>query len=76
MNRVTITERPKRVTIFHNGVTHTSRWRESGGNDGELFEVQGSASLLKAALTAWDGPNEFELTDEELAQRSGGWWSP
>jgi len=74
--KIKVTERPKRVEIERNGQTHSARWRERGGNDGELYDVVGNESLCKAALTAWCGEREFELTDEELAARGGGWWSP
>jgi len=70
-----ITERPKRITVERNGKTHTARWRQQGGNDGELFEVEGDHGLLRAVFTAWDGPNEFELTDQKADERGGGWWS-
>jgi len=71
-----ITERPQRVTVVREGVTHTARWRQHGGNDGELFEVHGDKSLLQAVMVAWLGERNFELTDEELVERGGGWWTP
>ncbi len=74
--KITVTERPQRVTVERNGQTHTARWRQRGGNDGELFEVEGDEHLLRAALTAWYGERTFELTDTELHQRGGGWWAP
>jgi len=76
MIKCKVTERPQRVTAEYNGQTHTARWRQRGGNDGELFEVQGDEYLLKAVLTAWTGQREFELTEQELHQQGGGWWAP
>lgn len=73
--KCTVTERPKRVTVKRNGQVHTARWRQVGGNEGELFEVEGDESLLRAVLVAWDGEREFELTDEELSEQGGGWWT-
>ena len=73
---VKITERPRTVTVVRDGQTHTGRWHECVGNDGQLYDTHGDFNLLRAALTAWDGDNEFELTDEELADRGGGWWAP
>lgn len=69
---VKITERPNTCTVTYKGRTHTCRWR----NEEVVTNVIGDECLLKAALTAWDGPNEFVLTADELKERSGGWWSP
>ena len=71
-----VTERPQRVEVEREGQTHTARWRQVDGNEGELFEAEGDESLLRAVLVAWDGKGEFELTDEELSEQGGGWWSP
>jgi hypothetical protein len=71
-----VSESPKTVSVERNGQAHHARWRQRGGNDGELFEVQGDENLLRAVLTAWDGEREFELTDQELVARGDGWWAP
>ena len=74
--KIEVSLRPKRVTVTRNGQIHSARWRDRDGNDGELYDVNGTQNLLKAALTAWSGERHFQLTDDELAARSGGWWSP
>ena len=71
---ITVTLSPKRVTVTRNGQQHHARWRDRNGNDGELYDVSGSQNLLKGVLTAWNGERHFQLTDDELAARSGGWW--
>jgi hypothetical protein len=70
--KVTVTERPQRVRVEYDGVVHTARWR----SDETLSEVVGNESLLRAALTAWLGDREFEISPEDLGKRSGGWWTP
>ena len=72
--RITITQRPQQVTIKRDCFTHSARWKQRGGGDATLFDVVGDENLCRAALTAWSGPNVFELTDDELAERGGGWW--
>lgn len=76
MIKIRVTLRPQKVVVERNGQTHSARWRQRDGNDGELYDVTGDESICKAALTAWCGEREFEITDEELALRGGGWWSP
>ncbi len=74
---VKITENPNTCTVVYRGRTHSCRW----GNNERIYKVKGESAyaetlaLLRAALVAWDGPLEFTLTEEELALRSGGWWS-
>jgi len=74
--KITVSERPQRITVERDGHTHTARWRQRGGNDGEFFEVQGSESILRAAMAAWSGQKEFDFTDEDLVKFGGGWWVP
>jgi rubrerythrin len=74
--RVSITENPDDVSgsilVIYNGKTHSANWQQ----DETLNRVVGDEYLLKAAMTAWEGANEFSLTERELEQRGGGWWSP
>ena len=74
--KCTVSLRPQRVTVRRKGFLHSARWRQRGGNDGELFEIEGNKWLLHAVLTAWTGQREFEITDEQLGEQGGGWWTP
>jgi hypothetical protein len=74
--KVSITENPNGVSgsvlVVYDGKTHRANWRQ----DETLSRVVGDEYLLKAVMTAWEGVNEFSLTERELEQRGGGWWSP
>ncbi len=73
--KIKVTLRPKKVVVEYKGQTHSARWRERDGMDGELFEIDGNANLCQAALTAWYKEREFSLTEEELVELGGGWWA-
>ena len=73
--RVVVSEDPNFVTVEYLGKVHSAKWPDDA-DSGELEDVVGDEALIRAALTAWEGDNEFELPASEFAARSGGWWSP
>ncbi len=56
------------------GQIHTGRWN----NNEEIYNVTGSSTILKAAMHTWGSvcaADEYELTQDELEQHGGGWWT-
>lgn len=68
--KVTISEKPQTVRVEHKGEVHTARWHADGGTS----DVEGDIYIIKAVMCAWDGPNEFVISEGDLEKRSGGWW--
>ncbi len=76
-----------KVTVGEEGETHTRFTVEREGavssalmphdpDEDEVLELSGDAGILWAATGAWDGvAAAFELTDEELEEQGGGYWS-
>ena len=52
------------------GKVHKGSW-----GPGSVSRVTGDKFILMAALSAWSGPLEFELTPKELEEQSDGWWA-
>ena len=63
------------VRVEYEGQVHRAVWPDDK-DMGDLEQVVGDANLLSAALYAWSGEDEFEITPEELAEEGGGYWAP
>lgn len=64
------------VHVTRGQEVHQANWREPNDDDLKLFDIKGDPYLLQAAIHAWSGEDVLILSDEELAEASGGWWSP
>ena len=67
--KITVSEKPRRVTVVHGDTTHKANWTDNGA----VYNVKGNKWLLNAAMLAWEGKDTFEATLEELNNRSDGW---
>lgn len=72
---VIVNERPNRVWVVFRDKIHAGRWGtvEPGENGIKDVSEGSNASLLNAAMYAWDGQDTFSITYGELIERSGGW---
>jgi len=68
---ISVADSTNRVEVIRDDQTHSATF----GANGSLTDVSGDPNLLQAVLTAWDGPLTFEISDEDLELRGGGWWS-
>lgn len=74
---IQVSEDPNIIEVKYKNQVHSASWStddESG--DGALDNVNGDINLLQAAMIAWDGKPKFSLTENELTEMGGGWWSP
>jgi len=71
--KVTINVADHTVTVVRDGFTHSAIWTN---DDEPLQDLRGDEFILRAVLVAWEGPEVFEISDEELENNGGGWWSP
>lgn len=63
-----------RFTVERDGVTSSGLMPHDG--EGDVLELVGDADILWAATCAYDGLDEgWEMTDEELEEQGGGFWS-
>lgn len=70
--RIRVTEDPNTVTVEYLGRTHSAVWDD----DENLTDVVGDENLLRAAMIAWDGSEQMEISADDLAKAGGGWWAP
>ncbi len=70
---VIITQRPNKVWVVFRDKIHYGRWSTGNPGSNNIREAIGNASLINAAMYAWDGQQEFTTTYGELLKRSGGW---
>jgi len=61
--------------VEYNGQVHSANMPEDP-DEGEPQNVNGDIGILTAATHAWNGEPYFEMTPEEFAKNSGGYWSP
>lgn len=70
--RIRVTEDPNTVTVEYLGRIHSAAWDD----DENLTGVTGDENLLRAAMIAWDGSEQMEVSADDLAKAGGGWWAP
>lgn len=73
--KVSVHEDSRCFTVDWNGKISSGVMPEDP-DEGEPIVVVGDISILQAATFAWNGEPYFEMTEEEFAKNSGGYWSP
>ncbi len=68
---IRVTEDPNTVVVVYGGKTHKGEWDDNQ----DVFNAEGDEDILKAAMMAWSGEDQFTLTPDELEELGGGFWS-
>lgn len=71
-----VSDTHSRFTVERDGVTSSGLMPHNPDED-EAEDVTGDPWILQAAAAAYDGESEeWEMTDSELEDQGGGYWSP